>query len=162
MLSALWSLMSTNNMMEGRDRRQVKCSPELKNLFGVEAMSLSSLRQRVADHLTPSKAIQIEYSVTNTSFVPTSRYEASLFSMLCYNHGIFMGGGKKMSYHIISYHIISHYIISYRIISHHIISSHIISYHIKSCCFLVFAVPFCSISSPSSLSLNNYVCQLWT
>ena len=83
-LSALWSLMSTNNMMEGRDRRQVKCSPELKNLFGVEAMSLSSLRQRVADHLTPSKAIQIEYSVTNTSFVPTSRYEyeASL-TFLC-------------------------------------------------------------------------------
>ena len=83
-LSALWSLMSTNNMMEGRDRRQVKCSPELRNLFGVEAMSLSSLRQRVADHLTPSKAIQIEYSVTNTSFVPTSRYEyeASL-TFLC-------------------------------------------------------------------------------
>lgn len=73
-LLALWGLLSSSGMMEGRDKRQIKCSPELKSLFGMEAMSLSTLRQKVAEHLTPAKAIQVEYNVTNVSSVTSTRY----------------------------------------------------------------------------------------
>lgn len=72
-LLALWGLLSSSGMMEGRDKRQVKCSPELKSLFGMEAMSLSTVRQKVAEHLTPAKAIQVEYNVTNVSSVSSTR-----------------------------------------------------------------------------------------
>jgi hypothetical protein len=53
-LLALWTSLTSNSMMEGRDRRQVKCSPELKNLL-------------------PARAIQVEYNVTNTSSLVTTR-----------------------------------------------------------------------------------------
>lgn len=72
-LLALWAHLSTNGMLEGRDRRQIKCSMELKNLFGVESLSLSSLRQKIADHLTVCKPIQVEYNVATTSALLTSR-----------------------------------------------------------------------------------------
>lgn len=72
-LLALWTSLTTNNMMEGRDRRQVKCSPELKNLFGVEALSLATLRHKVSEHLLPARAIQVEYNVTNISSSVTTR-----------------------------------------------------------------------------------------
>ena len=72
-LLALWSHLSANNMLEGRDRRQIKCSMELKNLFGVESFPLQSLRQKIADHLTVCKPIQVEYNVTTASTVLSTR-----------------------------------------------------------------------------------------
>lgn len=72
-LLALWTSLTTNNMMDGRDRRQVKCSSELKNLFGVEALSLATLRHKVSEHLLPARAIQVEYNVTNVSSSVTTR-----------------------------------------------------------------------------------------
>ena len=72
-LLAIWTSLTTNSMMEGRDRRQVKCSPELKNLVGVEALSLATLRQKVSEHLLPARPIQVEYNVTNISSSVTTR-----------------------------------------------------------------------------------------
>jgi hypothetical protein len=42
---------------------------ELRDLFGgVEFFQLSQLKNRVAAHLLPSKAIQVDYNVTTTNY----------------------------------------------------------------------------------------------
>ena len=44
-------------------------SQELRDLFGgVEFFQLSQLKNRIAAHLLPSKAIQVDYNVTTTNY----------------------------------------------------------------------------------------------
>jgi hypothetical protein len=66
-LLAMWGYISTMGLLDSRDRRQIKCNIALKNLFNVDQMVLSSIKQRLGEHMTPCKPIQVEYNVTTIS-----------------------------------------------------------------------------------------------
>lgn len=72
-LLALWGHLSSTGLLEGRDRRQIKCSVDLKNLFGVDSLSMSALRQRISEQLSVCKPIHVEYNVTTNSTVLSTR-----------------------------------------------------------------------------------------
>lgn len=66
-LLAMWGYISTMGLLDSRDRRQIKCNMALKNLFNVDQLILSSVKQRLGEHIAPCKPIQVEYNVTTTS-----------------------------------------------------------------------------------------------
>jgi hypothetical protein len=45
-LLAMWTYLTNFNLLEGKDRRQVKCNMELQKLLGVETLPLFAMRQR--------------------------------------------------------------------------------------------------------------------
>lgn len=84
-LLAFWGYVNHQGLLEGKDKRQIKCNQELKNLFGVEILQLSAVRQKLAEYLTVCKPIQVEYNVTTSSSTLGTRYAYSLVNLYVYN-----------------------------------------------------------------------------
>ena len=123
-LLALWGHLSSTGLLEGRDRRQIKCSQELKNLFSVESLSLSALRQRIAEHLSVCKPIQVEYNVTTTSTILSTRYDVVQHSTVLYS---------TIQYSTLQYSAIKYSTIQYNTIQYSTVQYSTVQYRVIKC-----------------------------
>lgn len=57
---AMWQYLKLLNLI---DRKLIRCNADLEELFGVQILPLNSLRQKLLDHLTLCRPLQISYNL---------------------------------------------------------------------------------------------------
>lgn len=72
-LFCMWWYILANNLIEGRERKVVRCDAGLKTLFTADVFVASSLKHRLKPHLTPAKPIQFDYVLSIDTAVDLKR-----------------------------------------------------------------------------------------
>lgn len=72
-LFCMWWYILANNLVEGRERKVVRCDAGLKSLFTADVFVASSLKHRLKPHLTPAKPILFDYVLSPESSIDLKR-----------------------------------------------------------------------------------------
>lgn len=65
---AVWQyILYKNLIIEGRERKAVRCDELLKDITNADSVVLSTLKHKIFEHLTPAKPIQVDYNLTTTN-----------------------------------------------------------------------------------------------
>jgi chromatin remodeling complex protein RSC6 len=72
-LTMMWTYIVSNNLIEGREKKTIRCDAALKKLFSTDGFTSSSLKHRVKQHLTFAKAIRFDYILAPETAVDLSR-----------------------------------------------------------------------------------------
>jgi chromatin remodeling complex protein RSC6 len=60
-LLGMWTYVVSNGLIEGREKKVIRCDPAMRKLYSADTFVASSLKHRLRAHTTPAKLIKFDY-----------------------------------------------------------------------------------------------------